>query len=136
LAPGGGGLLGPDPLLGLLLAAGRKVTCRALSWERVQRDRSGQGRQSGCRKVARMIGRPSRLRAGCQLRLVLPRGQTTWWASSSILKRVRSNAVSSPACQLVSGGSGPVSWQAMVVGRSKDLPDADIARVDQVDIGQ
>ena len=28
------------------------------------------------------------------------------------------------------------SWQAMVVGRSKDLPDADIARVDQVDIGQ
>jgi hypothetical protein len=29
----------------------------------------------------RMIGRPSRLQAGCQLRLVLPLGQTTWWAS-------------------------------------------------------
>ena len=76
-APGVGGLLGPDPLLGLLLAAGRKVTCRALSWERVQRDRSGQGRQSGCRKVALMTGRPSRLRAGCQFRLTLPWGQTT-----------------------------------------------------------
>jgi hypothetical protein len=65
LAPVVGGLLGPDPLLGLLLAAG-KITCRALSWERVQRARSGQGRQSGCRKVARMTGRPSRLRAGWQ----------------------------------------------------------------------
>jgi hypothetical protein len=80
-APVVGGLLGPEPLLGLLLAAGKKVTCRALSADRVQRARSGQGRQSGWRKVARMIGRPSRLRAGCQLRLTLPLGQTTWWAS-------------------------------------------------------
>jgi hypothetical protein len=31
MPPAAGGLLGPNPLLGLLLAADRKVTCRALS---------------------------------------------------------------------------------------------------------
>ena len=65
MAPVVGGLLGPDPLLGLLLAAGRKVTWRALSWERVQRARSGRGGGRAARNVARMTARPSRLWAGC-----------------------------------------------------------------------
>ena len=83
-----------------------------------------------------MTGKPSRLRAGCQFRLVLPWGQTTWRASQSMTNRVRSNAVSSPACQLVSGRLRAGQLDAMVVGRRKDLPDTDIARVDQVGVGQ
>jgi hypothetical protein len=50
--------------------------------------------------------------------------------------RVRSDAVSSPACQLVSGRLRAGQLDAMVVGRGQDLPDADVTRVDQVGVGQ
>jgi hypothetical protein len=56
------------------------VRWRARTGERVQRTRSGQGVQSGARKVAWMMGRPWRLVVWRQLRLVLPSGQMTlWW---------------------------------------------------------
>jgi len=84
----------------------------------------------------RAIGRPSRLRAGCQFRLTLA------LRADHVVGVVVDPEAGQVERIVVAGLPTGVRRQrtdqldAMVVGRSKDLPDAGVAGVDQVDLGQ
>jgi hypothetical protein len=83
-----------------------------------------------------MMGRPSRLRAGCQLRLVWWLGQTTWWASESMQKAGQVERVVVAGLPAGVGRQRTDSSTPWSSSAGKDLPDAGGAGVDQVDVGQ
>jgi hypothetical protein len=121
-APAIGGLLGPEPLLGLLLAAGQEGHVAGVGL------RAGAAGPVGAGPTVRLAegGPDDRQAVAAAGRRPGPAdlavGQTTRWASSSIVNRVRSNASWSPALKLVSGGSGPVSWTPWSSSAARTCP--------------
>jgi hypothetical protein len=106
-----------------------------LSWERVQRDRSG-----GTTVRLAEGGPDDRQAVAAAGRLPVPADLAV--RADHVVGVVVDGEAGQVERLLVAGLPAGVGWQrtdqldAVVVGGGKDLPDADRARVDQMDIGQ